>query len=421
MKSWAITFLFVFTFFNFLQPSKGDHWLHLRVMRRVRDVSVQNNIQTQNESTHGTYHHHDETDFLTLEDGLSIREIYDLEKEWGNVKNGTLLEQQQDDQELSICEEGTFQNANNQTIEAIERTLKFYESHYHMMTTVDSMVGLLFLKRVDDENNQKFQKSYPLVSWAEDICTRLSGDEQKKCRALIRNTKSQFPPIKPHELVTHLVESGHWGVIGSEKEYLWARLNVECQTALLLRCEIPYICARTLFDPVPRSQYFLTHQALMRILAEESDCPNIQNYLENSVNDQLCTKMYLEAQLIAQMGYPHSLRDLFSEYVAFCGYLGYPNFIRSDWLQAIISWQSQSDYGCFIYDDEYLSPFDTTEVPINRINSASESGTVCAKNDEIESSGCDSKQEVCLTHFTSVSLSALAMNWYNIESYCGLH
>lgn len=52
-----------------------------------------------------------------------------------------------------------------------------------------------------------------------------------------------------------------------EKETIWGELNGECQLALINRCEVPHICEQTFFDPVPRSQYMLTHQLLSRQMA----------------------------------------------------------------------------------------------------------------------------------------------------------
>lgn len=102
--------------------------------------------------------------------------------------------------------------------------------------------------------------------------------------------------------------------IGNEKEGLWGILNAECQEALVNRCEIPYICERTLLDPTPRSQYLLTHQLIQRIFVDNSDCPNLRPFVTKEEQyAKLCTKAYIEAQYLDLLDVPILQRDLFSE------------------------------------------------------------------------------------------------------------
>jgi len=102
--------------------------------------------------------------------------------------------------------------------------------------------------------------------------------------------------------------------IGNEKEGLWGKLNAQCQNALASRCEIPYICERTLLDPTPRSQYLLTHQLFQRILIDNADCPNLRSFVtEEDTYTKLCTKAYMEAQYLDLLDVPINQRDLFAE------------------------------------------------------------------------------------------------------------
>lgn len=102
--------------------------------------------------------------------------------------------------------------------------------------------------------------------------------------------------------------------IGDEKEGLWGILNRECQQAIVDRCEIPYICERTLLDETPRSQYLLTHQILQRLLIDNGNCPNLQKFVtKDDMYAKLCTKAYLEAQYMDLLDVPINHRDLFAE------------------------------------------------------------------------------------------------------------
>ncbi|CAL8129034.1 unnamed protein product [Orchesella dallaii] len=268
----------------------------------------------------------------------------------------------------------------------------------------------MILKAVDDKYGQIFQKLFPLANWLIEICSQFDGDTGKKCRNLphvwkASNMKNSY---KSWDSITKYDSKWNKELIANEKEYIWALLNSECQSALINRCEVPHVCERTFLDPEPRSQYFLTHQLLLRILIEQQsdECPSLKRFVDHDVNDQLCARMYKEAQLVEKLGYPHMLRDIFSEYVAFCGHLGYPNFFREDFLQNILSWQSRSDYGCFRHEKDYKSAFTTSDEPLKRVTTRAES-----------EKGLES-DEMCLPHFTAVGLSALAVNWDYMEENC---
>lgn len=102
--------------------------------------------------------------------------------------------------------------------------------------------------------------------------------------------------------------------IGNEKEGLWGRVNGECQEAVVNRCEIPYICERTLMDPTPRSQYLLTHQIFQRLLVDNANCPNLRPFVsDDHMYAKMCTKAYLEAQYLDLLDVPVNNRDLFAE------------------------------------------------------------------------------------------------------------
>ncbi|CAL8091974.1 unnamed protein product [Orchesella dallaii] len=288
-------------------------------------------------------------------------------------------------------------------IESIQRSLKFYESHLNELIDLHSVFGLMMLKAVDDVHGQRIQKQFPIQKWASQLCSKNSFGQKEFCTRVANLWKSSRSNWKPFEVVYKLAKQ--FENIGNEKEVFWGPVTVDCQEALLLRCDVPYVCERTLFDPVPRSQYHLTHQLLQRIFAERFECEAASSLLDEKINDQLCAKMYREADFVAKLNYPEILRDLFTEYVALCGFKRYPNFFREDWLLNIISWQSQSDYGCFIREKEPKATI--VEPPIMR------------KPTPEELKDGVNPDEACLSHFTATSLSALAVGWGYFEERCG--
>lgn len=118
-------------------------------------------------------------------------------------------------------------------------------------------------------------------------------------------------------LQSHLdrIDDGTLVQVGDEKEGLWGKVNAECQDAVVSRCEIPHICERVLLDPVPRSQYLLTHQIFQQLIIDNSNCPNLQQFVSSDDEHytKLCTKAYLEAQYLDILNVPINQRDLFAE------------------------------------------------------------------------------------------------------------
>jgi len=76
--------------------------------------------------------------------------------------------------------------------------------------------------------------------------------------------------------------------------------------------------------------------------------------------------------------------------------MGYTAFLRENWLDNVLSWQSSSDYGCFLKDR--LS----TDVGLKR--------QVTQK--EMEEFGVNYRpSEKCSPHLTAVGLVALSAYW----------
>lgn len=82
--------------------------------------------------------------------------------------------------------------------------------------------------------------------------------------------------------------------------------------------------------------------------------------------------------------------------VGLCGYMRYPNFLREDWLNRILSWQSKSEVGCFLKSAHYPANVISSDVGIKRQASSKEQALG------------DQPTEMCLPHFTATSLLALS-------------
>lgn len=91
--------------------------------------------------------------------------------------------------------------------------------------------------------------------------------------------------------------------------------------------------------------------------------------------------------------------------MAFCGFIGNPNFFRADWLETLLEMQSKSENGCFL--EESLPRFISNNPGFPRKLTTAEL-----------SQGKDSSEEICAPHFTSVALAALTMYSDYIEGKC---
>ncbi|CAL8069380.1 unnamed protein product [Orchesella dallaii] len=341
-----------------------------------------------------------------LSDGLSIAELYYIEKgeKWVPYSSaqGNDVKSQH-----PMCPSKTYASYKQKIKNAIEKVLKFYGSHEDLVLKQSrDLPGLSFLVGVDDKYGKQLQAAYNISSWLTRTCNQLTSNKNDFCAKSIKTWKqSGANKWKSKDVIDSIITSSV-DAAGEEKDYAWSVLNGHCQHALLLKCEVPYICEKILYDPIPKSQYLLAKQMLQRILTEQSDCPEAKKLLSKEVNDQLCSKMYQEAQLISEMSYPHVLRELFVNYVAFCGYLRYPNFFRQDWIENMITWQSESEYGCLVDDKGYKQNFMNYDGPIARRSSPEEKEKGLVPD------------EMCLPHLTTFALAAYSMSWDYIEENC---
>ncbi|KAJ6636456.1 hypothetical protein Bhyg_15046 [Pseudolycoriella hygida] len=348
----------------------------------------------------------------TLYEGFSLKEdILDLAR--ANINFPTaeeLYEALRTQRNLlsDVNSEGR-ENLLNKVLDSLMRILNFYEAQLEDITTDDASLSIKMLKEIDDKHGKVFQEKYPLNELIKKSCDVSNGNKESICYALADKWKNRSGKISasnmeywkpPSVLQSYInrVDNETIARIGDEKEGLWGTVNAQCQDAILRRCEIPYVCERTLMDPTPRSQYLLTHQIFQRLIVENVDCPT-SFVTDAEIYANMSAKLYMEAQFLDLMDVPINNRDLFSELgIGFGALMGYINFFREDWLHRILSWQSESDYGCFLRD-----PL----TPIGLISS--DMGFKRRATKKELDQGITQPKEKCLAHFTAVSLSIISV------------
>lgn len=183
----------------------------------------------------------------------------------------------------------------------------------------------MYILDIDDKHGKVFHEKFPLELWINRICESTIGQEGDICYSLARRwtASSQRDKFggdhwKSPQLIHNIVNQTDDKIlenVGNESEGLWGPFNGQCQMAIANRCEIPYVCERTLLDPTPRSQYLLTHQLFQRLLIDTLDCPNIKNLAsDQETYTKFCAKMYIEAKYLDALDVPVLLRNLFAEY-----------------------------------------------------------------------------------------------------------
>ncbi|XP_033120394.1 UPF0764 protein C16orf89 homolog [Anneissia japonica] len=128
----------------------------------------------------------------------------------------------------------------------------------------------------------------------------------------------------------------------------------ECLTELLgtghsrKQCTVTRACL-DIMEADGYTGYEVTHQLLYFMLIDHLQCLSydLTRQRNRQVITGLCSRIYQQADELAKTDFSGRYdHDMFMEQIAFCGgLLGYDEFMRSDWLNHILSWQLDS--GCF--------------------------------------------------------------------------
>ena len=114
------------------------------------------------------------------------------------------------------------------------------------------------------------------------------------------------------------------------------------------KCFVTHDCWSLMTKP-SSTDYRLTHQLLWFLVAKNIGCidnrtiSEVANKHLQYLEDRYCTNIYHDAQTNFDI---NDNEDLFLEQILLCSIIGYEEFLRFDWFQTILTWQS-SQYGCF--------------------------------------------------------------------------
>ncbi|CAG9773837.1 unnamed protein product [Ceutorhynchus assimilis] len=108
------------------------------------------------------------------------------------------------------------------------------------------------------------------------------------------------------------------------------------------QCPVSRSCWDTFYKNAKGNGYFLTHKLLILQIAKARKCIINAYYYKKQVTE-ICTFIKYDATYYT--GSQDEKFDLFLEQILLCGYEGFTDFIRNDWLFRIL--KSQRDSGCF--------------------------------------------------------------------------
>jgi len=123
------------------------------------------------------------------------------------------------------------------------------------------------------------------------------------------------------------------------------------------RCNVTSHCINYMTEE-GHAKYSVTHQFLYFLMTEKEGCMDeVQSSLGSlkisDIEARHCGSIYNEALDETKDGDVKVMhQDLFLEQVLLCGAVGFENFLRSDWMKMVLSWQRPS--GCFTINDEKL-------------------------------------------------------------------
>ncbi|CAG7833739.1 unnamed protein product [Allacma fusca] len=155
-------------------------------------------------------------------------------------------------------------------------------------------------------------------------------------------------------------------------------------------------------------------QVLFYLIAKKQNCfANQQFKLKTANNTEpteflhlMCDKVWEEANMIENSGYPVKFRDLLAEQITVCSLAGYSHFLKRSWLENILSWQNQEDsVGCFL-DMRRPEPSVEPSEDIKSILEVIQKARRIKRSDNLVRLGAHD----CSVHFTAVCMGALAMH-----------
>lgn len=275
------------------------------------------------------------------------------------------------------------QNLNDlerQVFLALNRVLNFYHREFKSVN-LDGIFGLrvaqgAFLSVLNDVQAGQLKLDEHLLGQVRDLYNKASligqralpflkqstPDYFKKFRKQVSNPWANFKPFTNKELLKRNYNpQKRRNIISFDEE-----TSDQCMSALTgtgsnshitQPCQVSDKCWGVI-SAEGAEGYALTHQALFFLLGETQGCtPQLLKRLEQShikggleqIYNRICSDMYPQMIALERKGGSKQLdsydRDLYMEQAMVCGSIGYHDFLSSERLRNILTWQRKD--GCF--------------------------------------------------------------------------
>ena len=257
---------------------------------------------------------------------------------------------------VSISGDQRIQHA-SQTLNALQRVLDFFENDAKDINP-DGVFCLRVAQGQLNALSQSLDSSTQLTDQKhiiQSFSTQIDRIAKKSIRQLADIDSVYFKRFsrlisrefmveyRPRKLNQSLIEHNQ-----EKDSFFDTELSDQCFSELLSQmnapsCAISNLCWKKMTARMT-SSYRLTHQLLWLLIAQDVHCQNVdlvsnRSYLE----DFFCANIYGDANFNINN---HICQDLFLEQLLLCSVIGYEEFLRSDWLGTILTWQDPQ-YNCF--------------------------------------------------------------------------
>ncbi|XP_051876902.1 UPF0764 protein C16orf89 homolog [Pristis pectinata] len=260
----------------------------------------------------------------------------------------------------------------NHIISTLERAVLFFEVNYDRFN-LDGVTGYRVLQALLEDTLKRWTLSGPEAdspyTKVEDLVKKVGFTVEMAIKELKLHQPAYFNAFEPILQVNFWTFRPEW--TQTDRKLVYPKWRVKecfeeedsdiCMFQILgtwkdyrVNCLDTAKCTK-LMTTLYCSDYSLSHQLIYFILAEIKNCTNIVGsqhpQSRNSISTQrlkkiFCTNM-MEINLhIEKDGFPVYQRDLFLENIMLCGMIGYSDFYKTRWLEAILSWQYPS--GCYV-------------------------------------------------------------------------
>ncbi|XP_055507876.1 UPF0764 protein C16orf89 homolog [Leucoraja erinacea] len=306
----------------------------------------------------------------------------------------------------------------NNIISTLEKTVHFFEIN-HEQFNLDGTTGFCILRALLKDTLTRWSPSGPGAISQQtklqdlvvktDVAVRKSTKEiilrepsyfEGKFIKIVHKSNCIFGPTFHCSLMKPHSPRGGSSVIESFVHSLKSRKDYRVPCLDTAKC-------RKMMTTVNCADYSLSHQLLYLIIAEIKDCTDIVK-LGKAVSIQHLKKVYCTNMMkinleIEDEDFPLHRRDLFMENIMLCGMIGYSDFIKTQWLEAILSWQNPT--GCYLRID-----LGRSVQPTEKERNAFTKHKRVKRRDRLMSDNCTS-------HLTGIAAGALGvfLRFYGIS------